>query len=92
MHAARRGAAGKYILFDMPGQVELYTHHKSVQRLVRTLEQWGFRVRCNVAAEEASERMAYASAADVPRPAHSSRRSTSWMRTTAATHPDSSRC
>eukprot|EP00741_Cyanophora_paradoxa_P008119 tig00001229_g7856.t1 len=30
---------GKYILFDMPGQVELYTHHGSTKRILRHLER-----------------------------------------------------
>jgi len=28
----------QYILFDFPGQVELYTHHDSVRRIVQTLQ------------------------------------------------------
>lgn len=31
-----------YLLFDCPGQVELYTHHKSVQKIVSVLVKSGF--------------------------------------------------
>lgn len=34
-----------YFLFDFPGQVELYTHHQSVARLLETLTtKWDFRL------------------------------------------------
>jgi len=33
-----------YILFDCPGQIELYTHMTVMKRLVDTLEAWNFRV------------------------------------------------
>jgi hypothetical protein len=33
-----------YILFDCPGQVELYTHHKSVRNIVHKLQENDFRV------------------------------------------------
>lgn len=29
---------GHYVIFDCPGQIELYTHHKSVQNIVKTLQ------------------------------------------------------
>lgn len=32
-----------YILFDCPGQVELYTHHKSVRNIVHKLQEKDFR-------------------------------------------------
>ncbi len=35
---------GKLILFDCPGQAELYTHHNSMQKIVAQLQQWHFRV------------------------------------------------
>lgn len=43
------GASGStehvYFLFDFPGQVELYTHHQSVARLLETLTtKWDFRL------------------------------------------------
>ena len=34
-----------YVLFDLPGQVEISTNHESVQRVVRRLTKGGFRVR-----------------------------------------------
>jgi hypothetical protein len=33
-----------YILFDCPGQVELYTHHKSVRNIVHKLQEKDYRV------------------------------------------------
>eukprot|EP00658_Telonema_sp_P-2_P039655 TRINITY_DN28339_c0_g1_i1.p1 TRINITY_DN28339_c0_g1~~TRINITY_DN28339_c0_g1_i1.p1 ORF type:complete len:253 (+),score=77.45 TRINITY_DN28339_c0_g1_i1:138-896(+) len=35
---------GKYVLFDLPGQVELFTNHDCIMKLARKLEQWGFRL------------------------------------------------
>lgn len=34
-----------YILFDLPGQVELSTNHDSVKNIVHKLTKSGFRVR-----------------------------------------------
>lgn len=36
-----------YILFDLPGQIELYTHMKTVKQLSELLQNWGFNV-CSV--------------------------------------------
>lgn len=36
---------GHYLIFDCPGQVELYTHHKSMQNIVATFQKWNYRVR-----------------------------------------------
>ena len=33
-----------YILFDCPGQIELYTHMPVMRRLVDTLQAWNFRI------------------------------------------------
>ncbi|EDW68175.2 GPN-loop GTPase 3 [Drosophila virilis] len=33
-----------YILFDMPGQIELFTHLKMGKQLVQLLESWNFRI------------------------------------------------
>lgn len=33
-----------YLIFDCPGQVELYTHHKSMQNIVSTFQKWNYRV------------------------------------------------
>ena len=34
----------KYLLFDFPGQVELYTHHSSVRNMLRQLVKWDYRL------------------------------------------------
>lgn len=34
----------KYLLFDLPGQVELYTHHTSVRNIVAQLQKWDYRL------------------------------------------------
>lgn len=36
---------GTYLLFDCPGQVELYTHHPALPNILRQLGAWGLRVR-----------------------------------------------
>lgn len=36
-----------YILFDMPGQIELYTHLTAGRQLVQLLQSWNFHV-CSV--------------------------------------------
>jgi GPN-loop GTPase len=36
-----------YLIFDMPGQIELYTHLDTGRRLVKLLESWNFRI-CGV--------------------------------------------
>jgi GTPase SAR1 family protein len=43
----RLEALGKdaYVLFDLPGQVELSTNHESVKRIISRLGKLGFRVR-----------------------------------------------
>lgn len=33
-----------YLLFDCPGQVELYTHHKSVRNIFSQLSRWDYRL------------------------------------------------
>ncbi|KAI7806147.1 GPN-loop GTPase 2 isoform X2 [Triplophysa rosa] len=33
-----------YVLFDCPGQVELYTHHNSVKNIFAQLSKWNFRL------------------------------------------------
>ncbi|NWV23278.1 GPN2 GTPase, partial [Origma solitaria] len=35
---------GHYILFDCPGQVELYTHHESLKNVFAQLAKWNFRL------------------------------------------------
>lgn len=34
----------KYLLFDFPGQVELYTHHNSVRNILEQLTSWDIRL------------------------------------------------
>lgn len=35
----------KYILFDFPGQIELYTHNECIRNIVQKLLRKGYRVR-----------------------------------------------
>lgn len=35
-----------YILFDCPGQIELYTHLTAIRKLVKLLQDWNFNVCC----------------------------------------------
>ncbi|KAL0210983.1 hypothetical protein P9112_009281 [Eukaryota sp. TZLM1-RC] len=35
-----------YFLFDLPGQIELFTVYPALQRIVGILEKWGFRLVC----------------------------------------------
>jgi len=34
-----------YVLFDCPGQVELYSHHDSMKNIVKELQSWNYRVK-----------------------------------------------
>lgn len=34
----------KYVLFDFPGQVELYTHENSVHSILHKLQKLGYKV------------------------------------------------
>lgn len=38
------GLRGHYVLFDCPGQVELYTHHQALKDVFAQLAKWNFRV------------------------------------------------
>ncbi len=38
-----------YVLFDCPGQVELYTHHSSLRNIFFKLQKLGYRVRIHAA-------------------------------------------
>lgn len=40
-------STANYFIFDCPGQVELYTHHKSMRNILSKLEEIGFRI-CTV--------------------------------------------
>ena len=43
--AALPSAEGKYLLFDLPGQVELFTMHGSLRRILDTLTtRWQYRL------------------------------------------------
>ena len=35
-----------YIMFDCPGQIELYTHLPIMSRIATSLQRWGYRVGC----------------------------------------------
>jgi hypothetical protein len=35
----------KYLLFDFPGQVELFTHHQSCRNILHQLQKWKYQVR-----------------------------------------------
>ncbi|XP_052100414.1 GPN-loop GTPase 2-like isoform X2 [Mytilus californianus] len=35
---------GKYLIFDFPGQVELYTHHNAVRNVLQKLQKWDCRL------------------------------------------------
>lgn len=42
----RSGFVEHYVLFDCPGQVELYTHHQSMRHFTELAQKlWDFRVR-----------------------------------------------
>jgi len=34
----------KYILFDLPGQAELYTHHLSMRNIIRQIQKWEYQL------------------------------------------------
>ena len=37
-------SADDYVLFDCPGQVELFTHHSSLRKIFFQIEKLGYRV------------------------------------------------
>ncbi|NWW33092.1 GPN2 GTPase, partial [Panurus biarmicus] len=39
-----QGLRGHYVLFDCPGQVELYTHHEALKNVFAQLAKWNFRL------------------------------------------------
>ncbi|RLV89359.1 hypothetical protein DV515_00014906 [Chloebia gouldiae] len=39
-----RALRGRYLLFDCPGQVELYTHHQALKNVLAQLAKWNFRL------------------------------------------------
>lgn len=40
-----------YVLFDCPGQVELYTHHSSLRNIFFKLQKLGYRVRISITSD-----------------------------------------
>ena len=40
-----RGLGEDYVLFDCPGQVELFTHHSSLRNVFFKIQKLGYRVR-----------------------------------------------
>ena len=39
---------GKYVLFDCPGQIELFTHHKCMRSISQKInDDWGIRYTSN---------------------------------------------
>ena len=39
------GLGEDYVLFDCPGQVELFTHHESLRKVFLKIQKLGYRVR-----------------------------------------------
>ena len=37
-----------YVLFDCPGQVELFTHHESLRNIFFRIQKFGYRVRSSL--------------------------------------------
>lgn len=46
LEAGLKELGDDYVLFDCPGQVELYTHHTSLRNIFYRLQKLGYRVRC----------------------------------------------
>ncbi|XP_078733518.1 GPN-loop GTPase 2 [Lampetra fluviatilis] len=44
LHAKLQALSGHYLLFDCPGQVELYSHHGAVRNVLATLGKWDLRL------------------------------------------------
>jgi GTPase SAR1 family protein len=42
---ANSGHTDDYVIFDCPGQVELFTHHSSLRNIFFRLQKLGYRVR-----------------------------------------------
>lgn len=45
-----KGLGEDYVLFDCPGQVEIYTHHSSLRNLFFRIQKIGYRVRFSLSA------------------------------------------
>ncbi len=46
LDAVRAEHPDTYFMFDLPGQVEIFTHHESLRRILRALSKRGFRLTC----------------------------------------------
>ena len=44
LQAKLKTYSDSYVLFDCPGQVELYTHHNSIRNIFQTLLKWNYRL------------------------------------------------
>lgn len=44
LHTQLEKYRGHYMLFDCPGQVELYTHHRSIKNIAAQLQKWNIKV------------------------------------------------
>ena len=45
-----------YVLFDCPGQVELFTHHESLRNIFFRIQKFGYRVRHSLSPSQISFR------------------------------------
>lgn len=45
MEGGLKGLGKDYVLFDCPGQVELFTHHGSLRNIFVKIQKMGYRVR-----------------------------------------------
>lgn len=43
LEAGLRGLGEDYVLFDCPGQVELFTHHGSLKKIFMRIQKMGYR-------------------------------------------------
>lgn len=73
----------KYLLFDFPGQVELYTHEKSVHNILQKLQKLGYKVSSGYFPLSAGYNVLIILNSSSPL-------CISWMHTTAQTAPSSS--
>jgi hypothetical protein len=46
------GVLEDYVLFDCPGQVEIFTHHSSLRNIFFKLQKLGYRVRAHFPEQE----------------------------------------
>lgn len=47
-----RVAIEDYVLFDCPGQVELFTHHESLRNIFFRIQKSGYRVRFSLSSSQ----------------------------------------